>query len=370
MVMSRYASGAERGPAGDVGPEDMAWQVADRIDRLLTVDLPQRARIDIIYPHFRTHYGAPLSLLAAQRLQATVRPGDLVLIATGWLNRPYISRSVAESDGPTGAAALARAVQIGLGAVPVLLVEDELVPAMRSVMHAIGLKCLELDEAHASGDPDVLLHGAAVLGHPTDQAAAHSLADRVLNDYPVGAFVAIEKGGVNANGRVHMSQGRECTATVAPTRELIVGCRDRGLATVGIGDGGNEVGMGNAGGSLRAVLPYGEDCGCGCGGGVVPAIETDVVFPVTVSNWGGYGISAALAVLLDRPDVLHDERAERRMLQACSQWGLIDGVTGFTEPTSDGLDEEIHLAVVTLLRTLVGDGVNVTAWPATGSDLP
>jgi D-glutamate cyclase len=366
--MTAGSDTADGGAAVSLGPEDTLWQVADRIDRLLTVDLPHRQRIDIIYPHFRSHYGAPLSLLAAQRLQATVRPGDVVLIATGWLNRPHVSRGVAESDGPTGAAALARAIQVGLGAVPVLLVEEEVVPAMRAVMHAVGLKSLQLDEACASGDPDVLLHGAAVLPHPTDPAAASRLAERLLTNYPVGGFVAIEKGGMNAKGRVHMSQGRECTATVAPTHELIQGCKDRGAATIGIGDGGNEVGMGNAAGSLRAVLPFGQDCGCGCGGGVVPAAETDVVFPVTVSNWGGYGISAALAALLDRPDVLHDERAEHRMLQACSQWGLIDGVTGFTDPTSDGLDEAVHLAVITLLRALIGEGVDVAAWPTRGSD--
>lgn len=357
------AGGIDRRVEGDDLPNDAVWQVADQIDRLLSIDLPSRDRIDIIYPHFRQHYRTPLSLLAAQRLRDSVRPGDLVLIATGWLNRPYISRRIAESDGPTGAAALARAVQIGLGAVPVLLVEPELVPAMTAVVHAAGLSCLELDEAVAAGSPDVLLHPAAVVPHPVDPHAADRLTTRLLAGHPVGAFIAIEKGGANERGRAHMSQGRECTATVAPTTGLINGCRERGIATIGIGDGGNEIGMGNAGGSLRQILPYGSDCGCGCGGGVVPAVETDVVLPVTVSNWGGYGICAALATLLDRTEVLHDERTERRLLGACARHGLIDGVTGFTEPTSDGLDEEVHVAVITLLRTLIGVGVDPSAWP-------
>ncbi|MDI5937010.1 MULTISPECIES: glutamate cyclase domain-containing protein [Micromonospora] len=344
-------------------PTDAVWQITDQIDRLLSIDLPQRDRISIIYPHFRQHYGTPLSLLAARLLRDSVRPGDLVLIATGWLNRPYISHRIAESDGPTGAAALARAVQVGLGAVPVLLVEPELVPAMTAVVHAAGLSCLELDEAVAAGSPDVLLHPAAVVPHPVDPRAAGRLTTRLLETYPVGAFVAIEKGGANERGRVHMSQGRECTASVAPTTDLINGCRERGIATIGIGDGGNEIGMGNAQGSLRQILPYGLDCGCGCGGGVVPAAETDVVVPVTVSNWGGYGICAALAALLGQVEVMHDERTEHRMLQACARHGLIDGVTGFTEPTSDGLDEEVHLAVIALLRTLIGVGVDPSAWP-------
>ncbi|WAX55150.1 DUF4392 domain-containing protein [Jatrophihabitans cynanchi] len=343
-------------------PDAAVRRIGEGIDRLLTADLPNRGRIDILYPHFRDFYGEPLTLLAARTLTAAVRPGDLVLIATGWLNRPYVSTDVAESDGPTGAAALARAVRIGLGAVPVILVEPELVPAMTGVVHAAGLRCLPLAEAVRTGDADVLLHAAAVVAYPADRAAAGAAAEGLFV-HRVGAFIAIEKGGANEAGRVHMSQGRECTATVASMDSLIALCRERSVPTIGIGDGGNELGMGNAGGSLRDVLPYGRDCGCGCGGGVVPAAETDVAVPVTVSNWGGYGICAALAAVLGRPEVMHDERLEHRMLQACSAAGLIDGVTGFTEPTSDGLDEDVHLAIVTLLRTLIGCGVEVAAWP-------
>ena len=344
-------------------PTDVMRRIGDEIDRLLSVDLPVRGRIDILYPHFRAFYGEPLSLLAARALADSVAPGDLVLIATGWLNRPYISHAIAESDGPTGAAAMARAVRIGFGAVPVILVERELVSAMSSVTHAAGLRCLPLEEAVRTRDPDVLLHTAAVLEYPVDRAAAQTAAERLF-DHRVGAFIAIEKGGANEVGRVHMSQGRECTGTVASMDGLIRLCHDRSVPTIGIGDGGNEIGMGNAGGSLRDVLPYGRSCGCGCGRGVVPGTETDIVVPVTVSNWGGYGICAALAAVLGRPEVMHDERVESRMLQACSAAGLIDGVTGFTEPTSDGLDEDVHLAIVTLLRTLIGSGVEVGAWPS------
>ncbi len=342
---------------------DPKWGIGDRIDRLISIDLPRRGRIDLLYPHFRQHYGTPLSLLAARVLERHVRQGDLVLIATGWLNRPSVSANVAESDGPTGAAAMARAVSIGLGAVPVLLVEAELVPAMTAVVHAAGLRCLSLQEAVKTGNPDVLLHGAAVLAYPTNREQASVLANQLL-EHSVGAFIAIEKGGANEQGRVHMSQGRECTDTVASMDSLIELCRARSIPTIGIGDGGNEIGMGNDGGALRDLLPYGRDCGCGCGGGIVPFTETDVVLPATVSNWGGYGICAALAAVLNDPRVMHDEALEHRMLTACCAHGLIDGVTGFTDPTSDGLDESIHLGVVTLLRTLIGCGIDRTAWPS------
>ena len=70
---------------------------------------------------------------------------------------------------------------------------------------------------------------------------------------------------------------------------------------------------------------------------MVPHQATDVVVAATVSNWGAYGIAAALAVLLQRPDVLHTPQMEEDILRACAREGLIDGVSGQVAPSADGL---------------------------------
>lgn len=335
----------------------------DLIDALLTVDLPARGVIDLAYPVFRDHYSRPLFALAAQTLTAAVQPGDTVIIATGFPNRIRIDPDIAESDGPVGAAAMARALEMGLGAAPVIVVEAPLVDATIATVQALGLRCVDPDQAVASAQTSSNLHCAAVVASPMDPTEARVLAQQLTAANRVGAFIAIEKGGANAQGVIHYSRGTPGTGWIAPVDGMMEIVAAQGGATIGIGDGGNEVGMGNAQGALRDVIPYGADCGCPCGGGIVPGFETDVVLPVTVSNWGGYGVCAALAIALGDPRLLHDAAAESRMLQAAGVAGLIDGVSGFTEPTSDGLSEQIHTSIIDLLHGIIGQGVDLAAWP-------
>lgn len=334
------------------------------IDALLTVDLPARGVIDIAYPLFRQHYGRPLFGMAAELLTTSVKPGDVVVIATGFPNRIRIDPDIAESDGPVGAASMARAFELGLGAAPIIVVEPAIVDGTIATVQALGLRCLTVEQAIASAQSRSNLHGVAVVASPMDSTEARRFAEELAAAHRVAAFVAIEKGGPNAAGIAHYSRGTPGTSWIAPIDPMMQIFADVGAISIGIGDGGNEIGMGNADGALRELLPYGTDCGCPCGEGIVPARQTDVVLPVTVSNWGGYGVSAALAIALDDPRLLHDAAAESRMLRAAGLAGLIDGVSGFTEPTSDGLSEAVHMSVVDLLHGVIGSGVDLAAWPS------
>lgn len=347
-----------------------AIEAAEKIDQLLTLDLPRRGRINPIYDHFSAFGAQPLSWEACEPL-TSLQPGELVLIATGFLNRPQVTSAIAESDGPTGAAAIARAVWLAFKAIPVIIVEEELVPAMHLVVQAIGMKGLSLDEAKRSYDRDALLMPVAIVGWPRDETdKPKGLELEALDElfkHNVGAFIAIEKGARNKAGVAHMSLGRPCTDTVADMNPVLVRCKELHIPSIGIGDGGNEIGMGNRDGSLGEILPFGKDSGCGCGAGIIPGVETDVVLPAVVSNWGGYALAALLAVYTGDLTVMHDERAEARMLHACTASGLIDGATGTTEPSSDGLDLDIHVAFITLLRTVIGEGIDTSAWPTHNS---
>jgi len=68
-----------------------------------------------VYDETRQRYGRPLTLLAAERLREHVTPGSHVLIVT----------NSHEMDGPPGSAALARALLMGLRAVPVVMANYE-----------------------------------------------------------------------------------------------------------------------------------------------------------------------------------------------------------------------------------------------------
>ncbi|MEX1271527.1 MAG: glutamate cyclase domain-containing protein [Acidimicrobiia bacterium] len=336
------------------------------IDRLVSIDFPRRGVIDTIAPLARAHFRRPLAGLAADLLIRRTQPGEIVLIATGWLDRPHVSTNVAESDGPPGAAALARALHDGLGLIPFLLVESELVGPMTEIVHAAGLRCLSPDEAVRAHRSASALHAAAVIALPKDWDAAEGVADDLLARYPVGAFIAIEKGGVNPAGRIHTSRGADTTTTTSKADAVLLACARGDIVTVGIGDGGNEIGMGTIRRELAPVLRFGEHCGCPCGGGVVPWNVTEALVPAAVSNWGAYAVIAALAILLDRRDLLHRPDNEIALLEACRRTGLIDGASGYTAASADGLDATLHQRMVTLLQATAGVGVDASVWARPG----
>ncbi|NIM44470.1 MAG: DUF4392 domain-containing protein, partial [Nitrososphaeria archaeon] len=105
--------------------ENLVENIGKTIDRLITVDVGGRGVIQKLYPPaLERQGGAPLTLQAAKRLREVVGEGDTVLIATGMLIYPYWE--LGETDGPLGGAALARALQIGLDAKPVLVTDKVL----------------------------------------------------------------------------------------------------------------------------------------------------------------------------------------------------------------------------------------------------
>ena len=67
--------------------------------------------------------GRPISTFAAEKLMESVGRDDVVLFLTGAGLKPILPEG--ESDGPPGAAALARAVYRGFGAIPVDGLEGE-----------------------------------------------------------------------------------------------------------------------------------------------------------------------------------------------------------------------------------------------------
>jgi hypothetical protein len=334
----------------------------DAIDRLVSIDFPRRGVIPLIFQAAREEAGRPLSLRAAELLRDAIVPGSVAAIATGWLDRPHVSRRIAETDGPPGAAVIARALHVGLGAVPFIFVEAEIVEAMIRVVQAAGLRCVAPEEALQARGGSGALHAAAVIAMPADRDAAVAQAEDMLARFDIRAFVAVEKGGENRKGRIRTSRGADTTEALAKADALLDACRARGIASVGIGNGGNEIGMGlvheRLAGKLRnSIGPDGTS-----DDGVLPAGRTDALIAATVSNWGAYGLAAALAILVDKPDVLHSVAMEEDILRACAAAGFIDGVSGYVGPSADGLPLHVHQALMRCLRIFVGEGINTSSW--------
>ena len=332
--------------------------VADDIDRLITLDMNRRGVVRILYEAARERTGKPLVFAAADMIAKAVTPGSVVLVATGWPDRPWITPSIGELDGPPGAALLARSMHDALGAVPVFLVEKQLVPAMRATARAAGFAVLNTDEALAAASSPAPLHAACVMEFPTNTSEAVTLSERLLSDLDPKAIVAVEKGSANKKGVIHNARGMDTTSTMAKVDELVNSATAADIPTLGIGDGGNEVGMGLISDVIRRHIRYGDVCACPCGAGIAPHVETDFLVASTVSNWGAYGTAACLSVLKGDPDVLHTPTTELRTLREAADAGLIDGNTGYVTPGADGLSAGTHAAMITILRQIVTNSLS------------
>jgi hypothetical protein len=118
------------------------------------------------------------------------------------------------------------------------------------------------------------------------------------------------------------------------------GAGRRRAVTVGVGDGGNEIGMGN----VRARLARAGALMAR----IAATVTVDHLVVAGVSNWGAYGIVAHLGRMAGRP-LLHTPDEERALVTACVEAGAHDGVTRRREPSVDALGLEAHAAFVALL---------------------
>jgi hypothetical protein len=148
-------------------------------------------------------------------------------------------------------------------------------------------------------------------------------------------------------------RGRDITAETAPAHHLFEGAARRGppLTTIGIGDGGNEIGMGKIPrDTIHRNVPDGALIAC--------RVPTDHLIVAGVSNWGAYALAAGVRYLRGVPHdpALFDPARERGLLELMVERGpLVDGPSGKRQATVDGLGfEEYARPLVRLGEILRG----------------
>lgn len=277
----------------------------DPIDQLLALDPGRRG----IGRFFRP--GAARA--AAQALRRARR----VLITTGFAVGPGLP----ETDGPPGAAVLGRALR-RLGARVRYVTDPVTVPPLEAALTLLGEP--RAIEIFPDGDAE---------------AAARRLMTRIAPTH----VVAIERPGRARDGAYRSARGEVVDGWNRPLDTLfLIGTL---AGTIGVGDGGNEIGMG--------VVPRRRLAEAGVPARVASIVKTDHLVVAGVSNWGAYGIVAHLGLLTGR-DLLHEADAERRLIQECVRAGAVDGITRRREPTVDGVPLDAHAGIVELMRTVGG----------------
>ncbi|XP_057200705.1 D-glutamate cyclase, mitochondrial isoform X2 [Triplophysa rosa] len=201
-----------------------------------------------------------------------------VLITTG-LPTHYMHNPPEETDGPPGAIAMAAMLQ-ALGK-EVVIVADERALAMnrhiiRDAVEKGVIKTAVPVISFQSKGPESALHFLCRDGDPTKPRFDH--------------LVAIERSGRAADGNYYNMRGINIKHLVDPIDDLFTTASViPGITTTGIGDGGNELGMGKVQAAVKAHMPNGSLIACN--------VAADFAITTGVSNWGGYAVACALYVL-------------------------------------------------------------------------
>jgi D-glutamate cyclase-like protein len=254
---------------------------------------------------------------AAAQAARALRRSRRVILTTGFSVGP----GMPETDGPPGTASLGRALR-SLGAEVTYITDAAALPPLQAALGALG-EPTPIVTFHVAGD-------------------AALTARRLLAEHAPTHLISVERPGRTRTGDYLSMRGESVREWNAPLDALFLEA-SRSVITVGVGDGGNEIGMG----ALRARLAR--------AGPRIRKVASVVSarHPVVagVSNWGAYGIVVELSRLARRP-LLHTGDEERRMIEACVKAGAVDGITRKHEATVDALPVEAHVGMVELLRLM------------------
>jgi hypothetical protein len=149
-------------------------------------------------------------------------------------------------------------------------------------------------------------------------------------------------------------RGESIDALTAPLHRLFERVLDAAPAarTIGIGDGGNEIGMGAFRWDELHPLISGDHAPR-----IVCRIATDWTILAGTSNWGAAGLAAALAALAGRTELLHGwtrDRCEALLNHIVTHGPAVDGVTREPRPSVDGLSFATYIQPWDGIRTAIG----------------
>jgi hypothetical protein len=244
-------------------------------------------------------------------------PGN-VAIVTGFY---ILSAGSPETDGPAGAIAIGKALQ-ALGRRVTYITDSYTVPVLEGLLE----------------------DGTEVVDFPiADIETSRKASSEILERLDLSLIISIERcSRTNDDAYLNMRY-----VDITPHTARLDYLFEAGIPSVGIGDGGNEIGMGNLVEFIPLVETLPND----------PAVtKVDRLIISSVSNWGGYGLVAALSRFAGR-NLLPTIDGETKVIQKSVDMGAVDGTTGERKYYVDGFTTEENGELLARLHAVV-DGAD------------
>ena len=237
----------------------------------------------------------------------------VIFIATGF----YVAGH-AETDGPPGALIISLVLK-KLGYTPVILTDKY----CQNFFEKYDIKVIYMEIA-------------------MENEKKIEFVERTIKENNPTGMISIERCGLNIQGKYANMRNiiiSEYTAEI----DLFFKIYYNKIPTVGIGDGGNEIGMGNLEDIIKNNL------------NLVPCkIKVDKLIISSVSNWGGYGLVAYLCNLTNNKQFFETvEKTVKDYIKFIISLGSVDGITHENVEKVDGFDIDIELDIIrTLLKVI------------------
>lgn len=234
-----------------------------------------------------------------------------VFLMTGF----YVA-GFAETDGPVGTCTIAKALE-KLGYSPVVITDK------------FCTNFFEIENINVEY---------------IDNSFSQNEMEELIEKYSPKGMISIERCGKNKFGEYANMRGISISEFTAPIDNLFEKYEGV-IPTIGVGDGGNEIGMGCLKDVITQRLSL-EPC----------IVKADYLVIATVSNWGAYGITCALGIKTGK-ELLPTFNWIRKYIQNTVDIGSVDGVTHERVVSVDGKGMDIEEEIIEELRKIESEGI-------------
>lgn len=241
------------------------------------------------------------------------KPGT-VFITTGFY---ILAAGAPETDGPPGAISIGNALE------------------------TLGYNVIYVTDRYTSSlITKILGSSQSVVDFPiTDDYSSNLFAAKLLDKYQPSLLISIERCGLTDEGMYRNMKNLDISQYTARIDHVFTAHP----ASVGIGDGGNEIGLGN----LKKHIPTVQSL-------VAKPCVTKVTKLIisSVSNWGGYGLIAAISLRTGR-NLLPTIEQESDLVKKFSDHGAVDSMSLKAEYKVDGFSLEENSATLSRLHEFI-----------------